>query len=77
MYMLRCRDGELYVGIATDVVERVKRHNSGRACRYTKYRRPVKLVYVERCSGYADARRREKAVKGYSREKKLELANVP
>jgi putative endonuclease len=75
--MLRCKDGELYVGIAADVVERVERHNSGRACRYTKYRRPVKLVYVERCSGYADARRREKEVKGYSREKKLELANVP
>jgi len=43
-YMVRCRDGSLYVGIATDVNERVKRHNWGVGPAFTAKRRPVSLV---------------------------------
>ena len=52
--MLKCRDDSLYVGIATDVDERVKRHNWGVGPEFT-------------------ARRREREIKGWSRERKLEL----
>ena len=73
LHIIRCRGGELHVGIALDVAKRVKEHKKGSAGRYTKYRRPVRLIYMEECGNYAEARRIEKEVKRFSREKKLAL----
>jgi putative endonuclease len=39
--MVRCSDASFYVGIATDVEERVKRHNWGVGPEFTAKRRPV------------------------------------
>ena len=64
----------MYVGIATDVAERVKRHNWGVGPRFTAQRRPVQLIWSERCGSSSSARAREKEIKGWSREKKLALA---
>jgi len=48
VYILRCRDGSLYTGITTDPERRLAEHNSDRgAARYTRPRRPVRLVYTE------------------------------
>ena len=73
LYIIECRDGELYVGVALDVPKRISEHNHGTACRYTQFRRPVKLIYSELCGTYARARKREMEVKSFSREKKLAL----
>ncbi len=72
-YMVRCRDGAFYIGIATDVEERVKRHNWGVGPKFTAKRRPVELVWSECCGSCDVARRREKEIKGWSRTKKFEL----
>ena len=72
-YMVRCRDGSFYVGVAIDVGERVKRHNWGVGPGYTAKRRPVELVWMERSADVKAARKREKEIKGWSRAKKLEL----
>ena len=72
-YMVRCKDDSFYVGIATDVSERVKRHNWGVGPRYTAKRRPVDLVWSECCESCEAARNREREVKGWSRTKKFEL----
>src|SRR5215813_564932 len=71
--MVRCRDDSFYVGIANDVQDRLKRHNWGVGPSYTAKRRPVELVWSERCRDCHAARWREKQIKGWSREKKLEL----
>ncbi len=76
LYIIECRTRELYVGIAKDLEKRIESHNQGRACRYTKFRRPVKLVYQESCSSYSEARKREKEVKKFSRAKKLALKDL-
>ena len=76
LYIIECRTAELYVGIAQDVEKRVQEHNKGRACRYTKFRTPVKLVYSEFCGEYLTARRREREVKRFSRSKKLALRDL-
>ena len=73
-YMLKCGDGSLYVGIATNVSERVKRHNWGAGPAFTKGRRPVVLIWSECCGSCEAARVREKEIKGWSRGKKLTLA---
>ena len=72
-YMLRCRDGALYVGVATDLAERVKRHNWGVGARFTAKRRPVELIWWEEFPDQKAARGRESQLKGWRREKKLKL----
>ena len=72
-YMVQCRDGSFYVGIAIDVDERVKRHNWGVGPGYTAKRRPVELIWSECCGSCEAARQREKEIKGWSRTKKFEL----
>jgi putative endonuclease len=51
----------------------VAAHNAGRGSRYTRRRRPVKLVYFERLSGRAQAMRREIGLKRLPRSAKLDL----
>lgn len=74
VYMLRCADGSLYTGIATDLKRRLEEHNnSAKGAKYTKVRRPVELVYYENCSDRVDAARREYAIKKLNRKEKLKL----
>lgn len=73
VYIVKCCDGTLYTGIAKDVEARVAEHNSGVGAKYTKPRRPVKLVYWEKAANRSRASRREYEIKGYSRRAKLAL----
>lgn len=62
-YMLRCADGSLYTGWTTDLSRRVRTHNSGKGAKYTRSRRPVRLVYYECFDKKEDALARERAIK--------------
>lgn len=73
VYVVRCRDGSLYTGISTDVDARIARHNDGSGARYTRARRPVRLLYVERKRSRSNALRREAAIKSLSRAAKIDL----
>jgi predicted GIY-YIG superfamily endonuclease len=73
VYILRCADGTLYTGTAADVDRRAAVHNSGRGAKYTRSRRPVEVIYRERCGGKSEALRREAAVKRLTRAEKLAL----
>ncbi|GEM_PF-290025 len=72
-YILRCRDDSLYSGITTDLEGRLKEHNKGKGAKYTSGRRPVTLVYSERCGTVSEARKREAQVKRWPRKKKEQL----
>jgi putative endonuclease len=76
VYILRCKDKTLYVGITTNVTERVKCHNKGKASRYTRMRLPVELIYQEPHPSKSSARKREIQLKNWSRAKKEALANT-
>ena len=70
VYIVRCRDGKLYTGITTNLDQRIKAHNRGKACKYTAYRRPVKLVYSEPHPNRSSASKREAQIKDWPRRKK-------
>jgi putative endonuclease len=72
-YIVRCKDGSLYSGITNDIEHRIKEHNRGDGAKYTCSRRPVKLVYIEKCSNISEARKREAQIKGWSKLKKEQL----
>ncbi|MBC5648337.1 GIY-YIG nuclease family protein [Christensenella tenuis] len=74
VYMLRCADGTLYTGWTNDIAKRLAAHQAGSGAKYTKSRRPVQLVYVERAETKQQALRRECAIKRLSRREKLALA---
>lgn len=75
VYILRCADGSLYTGIAKDVERRVAEHNSDDklAAKYTRARRPVRLVYQEACDSRSEATRREMRIKNLRRYEKERL----
>ncbi|HUV30845.1 MAG TPA: GIY-YIG nuclease family protein [Acidobacteriota bacterium] len=73
LYMLECNDGSLYTGVTNNPANRLKRHNAGKGAKYTRSRRPVRLVYFEKCGTALEARRREGELKGWRREKKQAL----
>lgn len=71
--MVECSDGTLYTGWTTDPKRRVKEHNAGRGARYTRVRRPVRLVYLEEVTDHSSALQREHTIKGFSRRRKQAL----
>ncbi|MDP9150211.1 MAG: GIY-YIG nuclease family protein [Myxococcota bacterium] len=74
VYIARCADGTLYVGIAQDVVARLALHDSGRGARYTRGRGPLRLLAKRRCASKGDALRLEHAIKRLGRGEKLLVA---
>lgn len=74
VYILKCNDGTLYTGTTNNVEKRLRAHNESKTgARYTKARRPVKLVYVEKNRTWGRALSREHEIKSLSREEKLML----
>jgi putative endonuclease len=72
-YIVECADGTYYTGWAVDPEKRVKAHNAGRGAKYTRTRRPVRLVYVEPQPDRRTAMKREIQIKRLGRAGKLKL----
>ncbi|MDE2079623.1 MAG: GIY-YIG nuclease family protein [Patescibacteria group bacterium] len=73
VYILRGPKGHLYVGVSSNMQNRIKRHIQGQGAEFTKRTRAVDLVYVENYLTLLEARRRESQIKGWRREKKENL----
>lgn len=77
VYILECSDGSLYTGITTDLERRIEEHNSSKlGAKYTKARRPVKLVYSKKFVSRSRASIEEARIKKLSREEKLNLLGI-
>lgn len=74
-YILECSDGSLYTGWTNDIEKRLEAHNAGKGAKYTKSRRPVRLVYLEEFETKEDAMRREYWIKRMKRDEKIKLIN--
>ena len=73
VYILECADGTLYTGWTANLERRLAAHQTGRGGRYTRSRRPTKLVYWEEHPDRRSAQRRELALKRLPRARKLAL----
>ncbi len=72
-YMVRCKDGTLYTGWTNNIERRMEAHNSGTGAKYTKSRRPVKLVYCEEFPTKEEAMKREYAIKHMKKKEKEKM----
>ena len=76
LYILECCDKTLYTGITVNLERRVQEHNSSNlGAKYTRARRPVRLVYSKKFRNRSTASRAESKVKKLTRGEKLELIN--
>jgi len=75
VYIVECCDKTLYTGITIELKRRLEEHNSSdkKGARYTRTRRPVKLVYYEKADSRGDAMKREKAIKKMEKSAKIRL----
>jgi putative endonuclease len=69
VYLIECRDGSIYTGIAIDVAARYAAHCSGKGARYTRAHPPLRLLASV---AYAD---RSSALKAEYRIKQLTAAD--
>ncbi len=73
IYIVECSDGTLYTGWTNRLEHRISMHNQGKGAKYTRNRRPVKLVYTESFPTKEEAMRREFFIKKMSRKEKETL----
>ncbi len=74
VYIAKCSDKTLYTGVAIDLQKRIEEHNSSdKGSKYTRARRPVKLVYSKKYKNRSQAQKEEYRIKQLSRNDKLKL----
>ena len=76
VYIVKCNDDSLYCGITVDLDRRIKDHNeSSKGAKYTRFRRPVILVWSKLVGNRSEASKEECRIKKLSRLEKLKLIN--
>jgi len=76
VYLLLCDDGSYYTGYTNNVASRLERHKKGHGARYTRMRKPKRVVYVEEFRTRGDATKREQQIKALSHREKDELVSI-
>ncbi|GHU46724.1 GIY-YIG domain-containing protein [Spirochaetia bacterium] len=75
VYIVECSDKSLYTGWTNDIVRRLKSHNTGKGAKYTRSRKPVRLVYTEQVESRGAALVREAQIKRLNRREKCLLVS--
>lgn len=70
MYIVHCADNSLYTGYTNHLEQRMAAHNNGTGAKYTKYRRPIRLLYAQEFDTKSDALKAEYAFKQKTRAQK-------
>jgi len=73
VYLIECRDGSLYTGIATDVERRYAEHVAGKGARYTRSHPPLRLLARFEYPDRSSASRAEYSIKKLSPARKRAL----
>jgi len=74
VYIAQCSDDTFYTGITSDLKRRIEEHNSSKlGAKYTKARRPVKLIYSKEFNDRSSAQIEEARIKKLTRNKKLDF----
>jgi len=78
VYMVQCADSTLYAGVTTHLKRRLGQHNGDGAggARYTRARRPVRLVWWRACLDRSSAQKEEAWIRRLSRGQKWALVEA-
>lgn len=73
VYILKCKNGDLYTGITDNLERRFEEHKTGKGGKFTHAFKVDKLLYSEPCGSKNEALKREAQIKGWTKRKKLTL----
>ena len=73
LYLIRCKTGQLYTGITTDVQRRLTEHQSGKGAKYLRGRCPLQLVFQQEIGTRSQALKIESAIKKLPKKAKEAL----
>lgn len=73
VYILRCRDGQLYTGITNDLDKRFQKHSCGKGAKFTRGKGPLQVVWTKDVADKSSALKLEAAVKKLRKPDKEKL----
>jgi len=73
LYMVRCKNGQIYTGISTDVERRFAEHQAGKGAKYLRGKGPLNLVYQIKIGSRSEALKAEIAIKTMSKSDKEKI----
>lgn len=76
VYVLKCRNNYLYIGITNNLKRRLKEHEQGTGSKFVRAWRPFELAKVILCKDGTEARKLEYKMKRLKRDKKLEILDL-
>jgi putative endonuclease len=74
LYLLACKDGRTYAGIALDLEARFRAHAAGRGSKFTRSNPPLKILGAKCFATKSEAMKAEHALKKLSRTQRLAWA---
>ena len=79
LYLLLCKDGRTYAGVARDVNARFQLHANGKGAKFTRANPPRKILGMKRYASKSAALKAEYKLKQMERPEKLAWAakNLP
>lgn len=63
LYLLECEGNTIYTGITTDVERRFAQHQAGTGAKYTRSRKPIRILGWQRFDNRSEASKAEAAAK--------------
>ncbi len=76
VYLLLGNQKIIYTGITDDLKNRLRQHKNGQS-KFTKRFKEIELIYTENFETKTKAAKREREIKGWSRNKKIEKLELP
>jgi putative endonuclease len=76
VYVLRCCNDFLYIGLTNNIEKRLKQHEQGKGSKFVRSRRPFVLLKTIPCRNSGDARRLEYRLKRLTRNRKIEVLGL-
>lgn len=76
VYVLKCRNNFLYIGLTNNIEKRLKEHDKGTGSKFVRSRRPFELIKTIPCKDAHEARSLEFRLKKLKRSKKVEVLGL-
>ena len=76
VYVLKCSNNYLYIGMTNNLEKRLKEHGNGTGSKFVRSWRPFELVKVISCKDGKEARSLECQLKRLKRGRKLEILGL-
>ena len=73
LYILECENGSLYTGITNNLEKRFNAHKTGKGAWFTRVFGVKKILYTEVCLDKSSAFKREREIKSWTRQEKIDL----